>query len=149
MRRSTCRSAWKVLLLLTAVSAVSCATSYNEPAESNGTAHVEAVAPVWIKSIDGKDVPRTSFTGVQRFRLSPGEHFVQVKYSGAEEQEFVTSDDRRIRRMIYITSTQDVRLTLTAEAGRTYQIKSGMAGALWEPYIAETAGPVFQEIQLD
>ena len=135
----------QMAVLVTALTMPGCATRYRQPpASESGVAYLEAIAPVWLVSIDGAKVSYASFSGEKRFRISPGRHVIEVRYSGIERQQFVTWDRRHYyQRNVSIQSRGALPLSFAAEAGHTYYIQPGAAGGNWQPYINESMKPVF------
>ena len=119
-----------------------CATKYQEPPRSETQkAILQAVAPLWVVSIDGRRVSQVTFTGDKQFSISPGNHVFEIKYanySGSERGEYQTSDGRRHTIRVYKASRENFFVPFTAQSGRHYYAHGGLELTLWKPYINET-----------
>jgi hypothetical protein len=119
------------------VSAFGCATRYHEPPGADTqTATLEAIAPVWVVSIDHAKVSRVSLSGHKQFRILPGTHVIEVEYS-FHERDFNDGSD------IHVSSKQAQLLNFVAAPGKTYYIKSGRTAYRWKPFVTDSLQPVF------
>ena len=123
-----------------------CVTESNGPIPvGSPTAIVEAVAPVWIVSIDGKGVGRISITDNRTLSISPGTHLFELKYSGTERREFENWRGEHRSGLARKMSRQNIRLSAEVLPGHHYYVHAGVAAWLWKPYLNETAPNTFLE----
>jgi hypothetical protein len=127
-------------LLLVLLTFTGCASAYREPALSqNETACINATAPVWIVTIDGKKVSRAGVSGHKQFRVSTGRHLVEVQYSEIGKPISGIPYAARDR----IVSQKNVPLSFVASAGKNYYVKEGRSGYAWNPFITDSLGPIY------
>ena len=139
---------FKQLSLLAIPFAISgCATKYHEPSRSeNHIAFIEATAPVWIVSIDGKAVARVSITGNKRFAVSPGHHNFELQFASEERREVEDWYGQRRTAFVGQASLGNFFLPFTTEAGHLYYVHDGRMDDRWKPFISESNAPVFLDL---
>src|ERR1700712_5594044 len=116
----------RLVLIALLLSVSGCAARYHEPARADKeAAHLEAIVPIWIVSIDHAKVSRIGISGREEFRISPGPHTIGVEYSIIESQ-------------VQTSSTSPALLNFTAAPGRNYYIKAGRIDDHWRPYITDS-----------
>ncbi len=109
--------------------AAGCAStrSYVEPSETAGpAAKVEATAPVWILSIDGRPVSGTGFDDTRSLRLTPGRHEVVVTFRTTETVDAAPEGSQRSplpNKVHRPTVSQPVKIPITAKPGFNYVIQ--------------------------
>lgn len=159
MRRFFSKQGW--LLVLLALNG-GCATRYVEPADP-GAATVTSIPPAWLVSIDGRQVP-LRFSRKARYRITPGEHLLMVRFVADDHNDVVTRSAGRMQpggyapgavdprnpqltqtttQQIQLRSEHDVPLTIHAIAGHNYYIKDGRTETSWDPYMMEEGEPTF------
>jgi hypothetical protein len=137
-----------LVFLLLALSG--CAARYHEPPKSESQfASLEAVAPVWIVSIDGKKVSRVGFTGHKQFRVFPGDHVIEVQYSSLERRTNYFWNGRAYESEVRLQSNQNVPIKFSAREGRIYYLKAGRMDSSWKPFVTDTLEPVFSDPKLN
>jgi len=130
-----------LLALLLSVSG--CATRYHEPPRADKQAAViEAVAPIWVVSIDHAKVSRVGITGHKQFRISPGAHAIEVEYSAIDRDTFNQP-------IAGVRSKKPLPVQFTAAPGRTYYIRSGRISNRWRPYVTDSTDPLFPDPKLN
>lgn len=125
-----------------------CATKYQAPPDSGNNPTIEALAPVWIVSIDGKSVLRIRFTGNQRFAISPDRHVLEFQFSGWESRECQDLYGQRHLVGVRQHSRENLRMSFAPRSGRHYYIHAGVEGAVWKPYINETPPNAFLDLPI-
>ena len=130
-----------LIALLLSVSG--CAARYHEPPRADKQAAViEAVAPIWVVSIDHAQVSRVGITGHKQFRISPGDHALEVEYSMVER-------DTLNRPIGGVSSKEPLPVHFTAAPGRTYYIRSGRISNRWGPFVTDSLQPDFPDPKLN
>src|SRR6185312_16084944 len=110
------------------LSVFGCASRYHEPPRTDmQAASLEALAPVWISSIDHANVSQAGLTGHMQFRISPGSHAVEVEYSLYEPSPNGSP--------ALTSSKKPLQLVFTTAPGRTYYVKPGRSNDRWNPYV--------------
>ena len=126
----------RLVLVSLLLSVFGCASRYHEPPRTDvQAASLEALAPVWISSIDHAKVSRVGITGHKQFRILPGSHAIEVEYSLYER-----SPDGYA---VLASSKKPLQLVFTAAPGRTYYVKPGRYNDRWRPYVTDSPGPVY------
>ena len=144
----SCACRFALFSLLVAFSG--CASRYQEPrGDEPQTASLEAIAPVWVVSIDGKKVSRVSISGHKQFKISPGAHTAEVQFSGLERGTNFIWSGRAYESEIHIQSRQNVPIKFSAAGGRTYYIKAGRMDSSWKPFVTDTPEPVYSDPKLN
>jgi hypothetical protein len=104
-------------------------------------ASLNATAPVWIVSIDGKKVSRAGITGHKRFHISAGQHLIEIQYSQVSIPIQKFDGDVTYTTCRHIFSEQDIPIHFFATSGTTYYVRAERSGDLWNPVIADTPEP--------
>jgi len=119
-----------------------CAAGYREPSVPRSEmASINATAPVWIVTIDGKKVSRAGITGHKQFHISAGQHLIEVQYSQVSMPAEKSDGDVIYTTRHHIFSEQNIPVQFFATGGTTYYVRAERSGDLWKPAIADTPEP--------
>jgi hypothetical protein len=125
-----------------------CASRYHEPSRTEDVAYLTATAPVWISTIDGKSVSRAGILGEKQFALAPGDHVVQLQFSGSERRKLRDQHGRLFDARIGYYSRSNYSVTFTAHQSRHYYVHDGRMDNQWRPFVSEDRDPVFLDLPI-
>ena len=125
---------------------VGCAARYHGPVRAAlSNPSIEAMAPVWIAKIDGQAVPRLSLSGEKRLVISPGQHLLELQYSGHEDRDYENTYGQHRTLTISQRSRKNILLPINAVPQKYYYVHAGVVGNTWRPYINENSPKSFLE----
>lgn len=117
-----------LVLVLSVLLVGGCATpDYVEPRQLPTDAvlpTIEATAPVWIRSINGKRLP-ASFSDRRVIRLAPGAHVLELSYSRTEirrEDQMQELRNPWNRAPKWHVVSEGVKVPVTVRSGYTYVV---------------------------
>lgn len=128
-----------LFIFLIALNLAGCAgvQNYREPVFSKDEgAILEAVAPIWIISIDGQKVSNAGLHDDRKIRVAHGNHFLEVAYFRSTIKNNNPSGYARYERRV-TRSNKIVQLSISARKGRTYVVYADVTEKTWRPFIRD------------